>query len=472
MKKIILLGILIGILFFSACQEWLNVTPKTDIETADFFNSEDGFKSAITGIYGRMTKEDLYGQNLSFLFLERLAQRYDNNPQETEKDRRELYNYQFTQTSKNQIADIWKGMYKDIANINNLLGYLETHGQNIKTPGYFELIKGEALGLRAFHYFDLLRMWGPVNYEKNQSVKVLPWRDRFTPDKVPLMRADSVVGHILADLKNAEELLKDDPMDYEHNGSEPFIGYRQHRMNLYAVKALMARVYLWTGNREEARKKASEVLEKCGLTLVRDNQKDQTCFKETLFALNMYDMEKKLEGYFSTQPGLNPQHLWVSIKDVADVYEGNSIGINDIRYKGGYGFLKIENDQKAITRKYLVLSNGSNNEKIPLIRLSEMYYILAETLPLSEAATPFNTVRNARGISRNHNLRFIDENQRQEELKKEYQKDFYAEGQFFYYLKHINARTFYRCPFEDGMKEAYYVFPIPDDEVEFGLVDE
>lgn len=472
MKKIILSGILIGLLFFSACQNWLDVRPKTDIKTEDFFNSEDGFKSAVTGIYGRMTKDNLYGQNLSFLFLERLAQRYDNNPQETEKDRRELYNYQFTQTSKNKIADIWKAMYKNIANINNLLGYLETHGQNIKTPGYFELIKGETLGLRAFHYFDLLRMWGPVNYEKNQSVKVLPWRDRFTPDKVPLMRADSVVEHILSDLESAEKLLKDDPMDYEHNAQEPFIGYRQHRMNLYAVKALMARVYLWIGDQEEARKKASEVIEKCGLSLVRDNQKDQTGFKETLFALNMYDMEKRLEGYFSTQPGQNAEHLWVSIKDVTDVYEGNSIGINDIRYKSGYGFLRVENDQKAITRKYLVLSNSLYNEKIPLIRLSEMYYILAETLPLSEAANPFNTVRNARGISRNHNLRFIDEDQRTKELMKEYQKDFYAEGQFFYYLKHVNARTFHRCPFEDGMKEAYYVFPIPDDEIEFGLVDE
>lgn len=32
----------------------------------------------------------------------------------------------------------------------------------ITTPGYYEIMKGEALGLRAFLHFDLLRMFGPV----------------------------------------------------------------------------------------------------------------------------------------------------------------------------------------------------------------------------------------------------------------------------------------------------------------------
>lgn len=473
MKKINIWGILAGILLLTACQDWLDISPKTNIKTEDFFKTEDGFKSAIVGIYGRMTISELYGENLSFLFLERLAQRYDNNKNETPEVRREWYNYNYNQSSKDKIASIWSAMYKNIANINNLLKYLETHGQNIKTPGYYELIKGEALGLRAFHYFELIRMWGPVHYERDKAVKVVPWRDQFTPDKVPLMTADSVVGHILEDLKNAEALLKNDPMDYLHNGTEPFVGYRQHRMNRYAVKALMARVYLWIGDKEEAGKKASEVIEKCGLVLMRDNQKDQAFFKETLFGLNMFNMEYKLTGYFPARPGQNQNNLWVSIADLTDeVYDGKGIGINDIRYKNGYGFIQMEQDKLAMTRKYLVSGNSDYNEKIPLIRLSEMYYILAESLPLEEAATPFNTVRNARGISKIHNLRFTDSNHRQKELEKEYQKDFYAEGQFFYFLKRINASTFHRCPFEEGMKEAYYIFPIPDAEIEFGLVDQ
>ena len=43
-------------------------------------------------------------------------------------------------------------------------------------------------------------------------------------------------------------------------------------------------------------------------------------------------------------------------------------------------------------------------EKIPLIRLSEMYYILAECVTLQESTDYINKVRNARGISRNYNI--------------------------------------------------------------------
>ena len=61
----------------------------------------------------------------------------------------------------------------------------------------------------------------------------------------------------------------------------------------------------------------------------------------------------------------------------------------------------------------------------------------------------------------------ITEAERIEYLNKEYQKDFFAEGQWFYFLKRHNLDTFYRCPVEEM---RYYTFPTPDDEVEFGDV--
>lgn len=55
-----------------------------------------------------------------------------------------------------------------------------------------------------------------------------------------------------------------------------------------------------------------------------------------------------------------------------------------------------------------------------------------------------------------------DEAARKEALNKEYQKDFFAEGQYFYFLKRHNYKTFWRCPVE---KMDYYVLPTPDDEI-------
>lgn len=471
MKKRYIIVLWTLLMMCIACSDWLDVNPKTEVKAEEMFTTEDGFKSALTGIYGRMTNDELYGRDLSFLFLEKLVQRYDNQRDQTDAQRAEIYDYVNTSASKNKLSTIWNQMYRNIANINNLLKNIETNGEYIITPGYRELMKGEALGLRAFHYLDLLRMWGPVRFIEHKSQKTIPWRNEFTPDKAPLMQGDSLMQNILNDLLQAETLLKDDPLEFDHDAQQAFLEYRQHRMNLYAVKALMARAYLWSGDKSNAALKAKEVIDYPGRKLVRNNQEDITLFDETLFGLNMHKMEERLNNYFSEKPGLNQEQLWVSLAGIKDIFEGSNIGINDIRYKDRYGFKFA--DQQVICRKYLPSSNTHYSEKIPLIRLSEMYYILAECTNIHDGAAKWiNIVRNARGISKRNDVVFMDEAQRIDELQKEYCKDFYAEGQFFFFLKRLGCKEFYRCPFPEGLPLSAYVFPIPDDEIEYGSVDQ
>ena len=61
MKKIILACSWIILMTMSACSDWVNVSPNTDVESEDLFTSESGFKSALIGTYGRMTDQSLYG---------------------------------------------------------------------------------------------------------------------------------------------------------------------------------------------------------------------------------------------------------------------------------------------------------------------------------------------------------------------------------------------------------------------------
>src|SRR5690606_30703300 len=101
---------------------------------------------------------------------------------------------------------------------------------------------------------------------------------------------------------------------------------------------------------------------------------------------------------------------------------------------------------------------------------SEMYLIMAESVALEDSYTYLNTLRTTRGISRNNNIgSSITEEQRENYINKEYQKEFFAEGQWFYYLKRNNKNTFHRSPVENMI---YYRLPIPDDEVEFGNVNQ
>lgn len=452
-------------IILSGCADWIDVSPKTDVKADELFTSEDGFKSALTGIYGRMTKGENYGGNLTFTFLEQLVQRYDNyrTGTVTEESRADIYDYKNQESSKSSIKTIWSNMYTNIANINNLLKNLETNGEAIITEGYRDLIKGEALGLRAFHYFDLLRLWGPV-YSLDSTAKIIPWRDQFSFEKVPLIAANELAGKILNDLQQAEGLLEEDKMDYAYNPFETFVGERKHRMNKYAVKALMARVYLYIGNKTKAAEYARDVIDHCGLKLVRNNQKDVSMYGETLFCLGMFNMEEKLSEYWKNTLLMNTE-LWISAENAEAVFEKTTCGINDIRYKKNYGF--IHGNNQLMCRKYLG-EEVLMKEKIPLIRLSEMYYILAESVSLDESITYINLVRNTRGISRIYDIQSSSnytEEVRIETLLKEYQKDFFAEGQFFYFLKRHDRKTFHRCPVEEM---TYYVFPLPDDEVEYG----
>ncbi|MCB6973577.1 MULTISPECIES: RagB/SusD family nutrient uptake outer membrane protein [Butyricimonas] len=464
MRNILVVAICTVSLFLSSCQDWIDVNPKTDIEAEKFFTSEDGFKSALTGLYSMMTLEKSYGRQMTFDFVEKLVQRYDNYAPGavTDEERAAIYKYGETTSSKNAIADIWLKLYNEIANINNFLQYLETNGDVILTEGYRDLMKGEALGLRAFHYFDILRLWGPI-YSLDSTKLCVPYRDKFDSESAPMMAANEVVKRIVADLQAAEELLKNDPMNYEHVAEEPFVGQRKHRMNKFAVKAMLARVYLYRGNKELAAQYAREVIEKSGLELVRNNQQDVSLYGETVFGLAMYDMEEKLKNYWVNGSSYDVQY-YITGNNASGLFEINEgIGLNDMRYRSGYGFNHTASNL-LMCRKYL--GEGLYGEKIPLIRLAEMYYILAESVALSECGQYINTVRTTRGISRSNNLGTdVTEEQRLEVLDKEYRKEFFAEGQYFYFLKRHNRSTFYRCPVENF---SAYVLPVPDDEKTYG----
>ena len=64
--KILLIGCL---LVTVSCNNWLDVDPKSQVKDKDLFASEMGFKEALSGVYSLMTKEGLYGKELTFGWL-------------------------------------------------------------------------------------------------------------------------------------------------------------------------------------------------------------------------------------------------------------------------------------------------------------------------------------------------------------------------------------------------------------------
>ena len=65
---------------------------------------------------------------------------------------------------------------------------------------------------------------------------------------------------------------------------------------------------------------------------------------------------------------------------------------------------------------------------------------------------------------------FANETEKMNNIEKEYRKEFYAEGQLWYFYKRLGYETFLYCPV-DKMVEANYRFAIPDDETILGNIN-
>src|SRR5262249_49143919 len=111
-------------------------------------------------------------------------------------------------------------------------------------------------------------------------------------------------------------------------------------------------------------------------------------------------------------------------------------------------------------------SNTAFRYMVPLLRMSEMYYIAAECAPDNVTAFSYlNTVRNNRGL-----VSLATTANLQTEIKKEYNKEFYGEGQLFYYYKRTKTTSIPNGSATSGnvtMDKTKYVLPLPQSETDF-----
>ena len=69
MKQIIYILLTTTMLGLMSCSDWLDVSPKTSIPTDKQFESESGFKDALTGIYLKLGTTTLYAGDLTYACL-------------------------------------------------------------------------------------------------------------------------------------------------------------------------------------------------------------------------------------------------------------------------------------------------------------------------------------------------------------------------------------------------------------------
>lgn len=411
----------------TSCNDFLDITPDGQVSRDDQLSTAAGVEDALYGVYSQMRTEALYGQELTFSTLDLMAQYFSckNDPAT-----RALQEYRYDNTDvQNVFEAMWTKMYNNISNVNSIINCDLLNGAN-SYP--LNIYRGEALGLRAFMHFDLLRLFCE-QITDNPEAEGIPYATEFSLNTPPFSTAADVYKKILADLDEAERLLANEG---EHVGSTPFMTDRRIHFNLYAVKATKARVYLTMGNKEKALEYAMDVIDHSGLQLMKkaditDDTNGMLYPGETLFGVYYNDLFKivnpKLQqtstGY-SLDPRPDMQARYVG-NDRRAVYFGYSDGGTVVRFQ-------------KLTDKYRRNSTTRPAGKgwmpgINLIRLPEMYFIAAECLldtDVDKAGILMQQVYDSRDASRDGGgaITIADiDNERYREL--------IGEGQTFYNMK-------------------------------------
>ncbi|ACU60756.1 RagB/SusD family nutrient uptake outer membrane protein [Chitinophaga pinensis] len=463
-----------------SCKKYLDVKPEDQFVESAVYSTEQGFINHLNGLYQDLGSASLYGGNLTLTFISVLGQEY-NVSGTSGHDWYQHANYTYTNSLTEPAIDaVWTNGYKVIMSSNNLLENMDKY-PGVLRPGRDSIIRGEAYAIRALVHFDLLRLYGPV-YLTDSTSKSVPYVTHADINVRPLLPANNLIDSVLADLDRAESCLRNDPVISAGPRRIPgqqqvdfFLQQRNGRLNYFAVKALKARIQLYRVNKPAALAEAKAVIEGAGkwfpwtnLKLVTGNGgfPDRTFSTEHLFDIYCPRLYVTYTGSFSPST-TDAKILAAHPTRLTTTYESLE---GDYRYNPSWIIPTGGNKTFRCFFKFADLDNKDSSElfryRMPLLRISEMYYIAAESETDPTAALAYlNTVRYNRGLADLPSTAAIET-----ELRKEYQKEFYGEGQVFFYYKRKAQATVPRGGATSGnftMSAKTYVVPLPKSESDY-----
>lgn len=466
----------------ASCNKWLDVQPSNQISDTELFKDADGIRIALNGIYQNVADPELYGRQLTWGLNSALGQDYTTASLTVEYQK--VMDRNFTDPAVTPgTSKTWASAYTAIANINKLITVVDK-----KDSAFFplrnvekNLIMGEALALRAILHFEILRLFAPAPVNDNAG-RYMPYQTTYpAPITAPSSTSD-VLKNIVADLVKAQSLVaQNDTITNKAamSGKLPslliggsttggiFFNFRMSRMNYVAIHALLARVYLYGGDRVNAKKEAEYIYKDFSPTgrlkwfafTTEANSKGINRYTKLVddVILAFYDPNLLL----NTKNYRNPNAASVFAFALADAPTWFPSTERDFRTNlvdaGNVSGKWIETTSTAT-------NVPQQNTILPVLRLSEMYYIYSECLyeegNTTDALKIFNELRQARGRT----TTFADASRDgfYNELFNEYRREFIAEGQTVFAYKRLNRNI------QIGTKivpmDNKFIIPLPDGE--------
>lgn len=481
----------VALVSFSSCDEWLEATSDMELPADKLFETRGGFRDALSGIYIAMGDDYAYGKHYTWYSNDLTS--YPFVPFSTvvlDRWQKHIYTHE---TLKSELSAMWQQGYFIISSANIALRELENRRNVVPSDVEYALFKGELLAIRAYVHFDLMRMFGLGNWDGDNASKLtIPYVTVYDKEPVPQKTYAETEKLLLADIEAALECLQavdpvagNMPENFDSINEDGFWNNRNLHLNYYAVRALAARVYQWKNDTQKAAEHAQAVIDGAfaneavswvdveALVLNTHNDtRDWTFVTEHLFSLTVPELYSKVNPYLNTS--LNTAFLLRNtlveniLFPIVDA-TGSVAGAEDIRgtavhlrYSAlGYLCYKLYGSS--------VFAAAYRN-RMPMIKISEMYYIVAENLiaqgDAAGAIGLLDEVRSHRGITD----RLPEGSDAEQELMKEYYREFVSEGRLFYWLKHKGVTSSIDENFTVNASDLIY--PYPDEEINYGRVQE
>ena len=346
------------------------------------------------------------------------------------------------------MAETWRAFYRVIARANFILDALPAIDL---TEERKNRISGEARFMRAFVYSEMAKVWGGVPIVEKAVT------DASELNLNPKASDQELYSFMISDLQFAEDHI---------SGSNPAVGLgsKPFRASSLTASALLARVYLESGDYANAALKAAEVIDSKSYSLVNDFSElfNNSANGEMILVLDFTNNDQNSLSV-SSDPSTSGQKFYVR-DDFAALFAA-SAAEGDTRAEASIS--KVG----EINRVQKYFRSASNDDDVPLIRLAEMHLIRAEAnarqaaasvSPVTSVLTDINTIRSRAGLDPLAASAIPSNEDALEEILLQRRLEFAFEGHRFADLK-----RFGRAEALFGPTEAYRVlWPIPFVQIE------
>ncbi|MFD2969120.1 RagB/SusD family nutrient uptake outer membrane protein [Sphingobacterium bambusae] len=449
LKSTLYIGLLLAGLGLSSCEKLIEIdAPTNELPSDVIFKSEGTAKSALAGAYTAVTTSSAFNVNFT-QFNAMAAGEIDFVGSTVFQD---FMQNTYDPVVTTRMSGLWSEVYAAIYRFNSVIEGLK---DNAAIPAAsVQQMTGEARVMRAYCYFHLINMFGAVPLINTTDVNIT--------STLPRVPATEIYTWMASELEEAKDQVGE---TYQSNNN---VNSRS-QVNRSAAKALLARVYLYSGNYALAEQYATEVIAKTDLYSLLPKEQLANVFlkdaKEAILQMgpavattNGYTVEGStfLPTTTSTVANYELTSYLLSAFEAGDARRTAWVKESNLSGKQTFQPYKFRNFNQAtavsLTRTELPM----------LLRLAEQYLIRAEARFRSNNTTgareDLNVIRRRAGLNDVATTANIEE-----AILKERQIEFFCElGDRWYSIKRMGKADTIMGALRPNTWHSYaQLYPIP-----------